>query len=156
MKSTLTSILWVLIAFVGAVLLNCGLIYLGYLGLILSCALIFVLLFYFIVEGDLSVITRILLAACIGILYVHTIWYPDVTIAAIMGLAVSFNLLTIQNEKLSMRTSLMMWYFVSWNVAFYIMGDPVLEWADAVLALTAVICSGLWLYQKAQTQKGNT
>ncbi len=86
----------------------------------------------------------------------HTIWYPVVTIAAVMGLAIACNLVILENEKMSMRTSLFMWYFVSWNVASYIMGDPVPKRTDAVLVLTAVFCSGSWLYEKAQIEKRNT
>lgn len=148
MKKMLSNIGAVLFAFACCVLLNCGLIWLGVLGFAVSMVLIifFVAGYLGLSYSSTPIWQRGVLLAAVALLYTYTIWYPEIWIAGLSGAVIIACLLKQKDYVLTEYTSTLILYFVTWDVAFYIIGDPVLEWVDAVLAVTALVCSGIWIY----------
>ena len=138
----------VVLVFARCVLVNCGLIWLGIIGLALSlCVISFSIAGYIGMKGTSAQwFERLYLALSVATLYVSSIWYMEGMVAFIFGMATIIILLLKKDYILSQYTGILVLYFVTWDIAFYLMGDPVLGWVDVVLALVALACSGIWIY----------
>lgn len=148
MKEMLKNIGVVLFACACCVLLNCFLIWLGYLGFAISMVLvIFAIAGYLgLTESSISPFNRFLLGGVVAVMYLYTIWYPYIEVIAVAGVAIIVALWLAKDYIITEYTGALLLYFVTWDIAFYIMGDPILDWVDAVLATTALVCSGIWIY----------
>lgn len=150
MKQTFKGILLGLVVFVLSVLLNCALIWIGYIGFIIS-----LLLVVFAVAGiiglndsDATKMSKLWFVIATALLYLYTIWFPEVWVTAITGAAIIGGLMLTKDLEITEYISALVLYILTCDLAFYIMGDPVLEWVDAVLVATALACCGIWAYRE--------
>lgn len=149
MKEKLTKVFIVVVACVACVLLNCGLIWLGYPGLMLSTIIMIAALLAYCMGTDfdhIPIASRATLMVAMGFQYVFAIWFPEVWIVCASCLVMIILLLAYRNYNLTEYTAFLVLYIITWDIAFYLMGDPVLEWVDAVLAVSALACCGIWIY----------
>ena len=139
----------VVLVFALCVLVNCGLIYLGIFGFAASTTLIL-----FSVAGIMSLENhqgqwpwKLWLIFAVCCLYVYTIWFPEWWVATLAGAAIVGRLLYNKDQTVTEYISLVVLYLLAYDISFYVMGDPILEWADAALAVTAFACAYIWGYR---------
>lgn len=150
MKQTFKGILSGIAVFAFAVLLNCALIWTGYFGFAISLVLAI-----FAIAGILGLdntkatqMSKLWFMIATAAMYIYTIWFPEVWIATIAGAAIIGGLWKSKDLEIVGYVSALVLYILTCDIAFYLMGDPVLEWVDAVLALTAFACCGIWIYRE--------
>lgn len=150
MKQTFKGILLGLVIFALGVLLNCALIWMGYLGFGIS-----MLLVVFAVAGIIGLndseatkLSKLWFVVATALLYIYTVWFPEVWVTAIAGAAIIGGLLKNKDFEITEYVGAVVLYILTCDLAFYIMGDPVLEWVDAVLVATALACCGIWAYRE--------
>ena len=150
MKQTFKSILLGLIVFALGVLLNCALIWMGYFGF----AILMVLTIFAIAgligldNTQASKMNKLWFVIATAALYLYTIWFPEVWIAAIAGAAIIGGLWKSKDLEIVEYVSTLVLYILTCDIAFYLMGDPILEWVDAVLTATALACCGILIYRE--------
>ncbi len=136
-----------------ATLLNCGLIMMGTPGLFMTLALMAALcLLSYSYDFGLA-LDRCLLAIAVACFYISSIWFPELLAVLVCGAALVVELLRFPRQDLAQYLSVVVLYVLSADIAFYVMGDPVLEWSDAVLVLTAVVISIMSLYIDYKKQR---
>ncbi len=155
MKTTFLNIVKTLFACVCAVVLNCVLIWMGVIGFATSTVLVvFAIAGYLGLDNtSASVEWRSLLCGLVALLYFYTIWQPEFWITVLSGAAIVAVLLKKKDYVITKYTGIITLYIVTWNIAFYIMGDTVLEWGDAVLVVTTLACCGIWIYHDKTQQQ---
>ncbi len=136
-----------------ATLLNCGLIMMGTPGLFLTLALMAALCLWSYSFDFGFALDRCLLAIAVACFYISSIWYPDLLAVLVSGAALAVELLRFPRRDLALYLSVAVLYVLSADIAFYFMGDPVLEWSDAALVLTAVVIPVMGLYIDYQEKR---
>ena len=96
---------------------------------------------------------RCLLAIAVACFYISSIWYPNVLAVLVCGFALAVDLLRWKDRELAIYITTVVLYTLALDLAFYFMGDPVLEWSDAALVLTAVVCPAISIYIDYQKQR---
>ena len=129
-----------------ATLLNCGLVMMGTVGLFTALGVTAVLCLWSLSFNFGVALDRCLLAIAVAFLYISSIWFPEVSVVLLCGAALVMELMRFPRQDLALYLTVMVLYILSSDIAFYVMGDPVLEWSDAALVLTVVAVSTASLY----------
>lgn len=148
MKQTLLNVVTVLGIFAVGVLFNCGLIYLGFMGLVTACMILVIGAAGLVWEDSIKtpLLVRWLLLLAIALMYIYTIWCPETWVVAISGMTILLSIIAAKDYPLTEYVSVFVLYILAWDVAFYVMGDPILDFVDAELLVLTLGCMGVWWY----------
>lgn len=137
-----------LVAFAACVGFNCALIWSGYFGFAVSLMIALIAVLGILAQDNAkeNMLGRVILAIAVAFLYLYTVWFPEVWITILATVAIVGILWLAKDYSATEYVSLLTAYFLAVDIAFYLMGDPVLEWVDAVLFAAVLACSGLWIY----------